>query len=289
MVRNLSALLETADADEELERMRFYRSLVPNAVIFLDTSGFVCGLCGKGHHNRNAASQCLQTCIASRQNEGVVNVTTLGEHYSCPTCNRHFARREDAIDCHGRARRLSKIFLKELPKRGIRSWDDSGFAGLKELDTPGQGRLFRSALRLEAMVSFATKHDFSGARPPGRLKTVVAQGVSESSQNIAVHFEEAEVVNPPPAPLAPPLAGAGASPQTLPVAAPEPKAGPVVPAVTEPEEYTSGVVNDAGPYREPGMKPFTRADARYKCTVCSQMYFTRSEVENCFFAHPERP
>jgi len=36
------------------------------------------------------------------------------------------------------------------------------------------------------------------------------------------------------------------------------------------------------------MKPFTRADARYKCSVCSQMFFTRSEVENCFFAHPER-
>jgi hypothetical protein len=278
MVRNLSALLETADKDEEQERLRFYRSLVPNAVLLRDASGFVCGLCGKDYHNRKEAASCLQSCIATRQNEGVVTITTLGESYSCPTCNRHFARRDDAIDCHGRSRRLSKIFLKEVPRRGIKSWDDSGFAGLKEIDAPGQGRLLRTALRLEAMVPFATNHDFSGAQAPGRA--VVAPLVqaqvtreSESHPKVAAH------VNKP--------AQATAAPRSP---APRPSVSlPVEPRPVQDEEYTQPAVNnDEGPFREPGMKPFTRADARYKCSVCSQMYFTRTEVENCFMSHPER-
>ena len=38
--------------------------------------------------------------------------------------------------------------------------------------------------------------------------------------------------------------------------------------------------------RKPHMKPFKRADAKYVCTVCSEKYFTKGDVDACFLSHP---
>lgn len=79
---------------------------------------------------------------------------------------------------------------------------------------------------------------------------------------------------------------------------------PEVPSALADEPFANEPLADATPaapagpmrdaqgniiYREPGMKPFKRADARYVCTACSSKYFTKNEVEQCFMDHPIRP
>jgi hypothetical protein len=69
---------------------------------------------------------------------------------------------------------------------------------------------------------------------------------------------------------------------------PEEAPAPEVPsedAPAKPMKDAQGIII----YREPGMKPFKRADARYVCTACQTKYFTKHEVETCFSDHPLRP
>ncbi len=63
------------------------------------------------------------------------------------------------------------------------------------------------------------------------------------------------------------------------------------PTPDEPAAATNGPMKDADGnviYREPGMKPFKRADARYVCMACQTKFFTRNDVEKCFEGHPIR-
>ncbi|NBX18548.1 MAG: calcium-binding protein [Proteobacteria bacterium] len=39
--------------------------------------------------------------------------------------------------------------------------------------------------------------------------------------------------------------------------------------------------------RSPDMKPYRRNNAKYACSACSNEFFTKEQVEACFFAHPE--
>lgn len=39
--------------------------------------------------------------------------------------------------------------------------------------------------------------------------------------------------------------------------------------------------------RSPEMKPYRRNNAKYACSACSNEFFTKEQVEACFFAHPE--
>ena len=39
--------------------------------------------------------------------------------------------------------------------------------------------------------------------------------------------------------------------------------------------------------RYPDMKPYRRNNAKYACSACSNEFFTKEQVEACFFAHPE--
>lgn len=289
-MRNLARLLERSDEEDTRKRMQFLRSLVPNALVLRQPDGFVCGVCGNRYAALSPASACLRRCLRAREREGVITCAPLGEVFTCPHCGKRFARREDAVDCHGRERRLSKIYFAAVPKRGVLSWDDSSFTGLKESDAPGVGRLFGHRLRLEAAFVMNQTHDFSGARPPAQ-HTAVMQALPAGGR-----------AEPPPVTLAPapvpavvaPLEHEEERPRPAPamVAAvpppqPEPEAGP-----PPTEEDTSVVADepysDEGPHREPGMKPFKRHDARYVCSACGKNYFTKSEVEECYFSHPER-
>ncbi len=314
-MRNLSELLEFGDERDERERLRFYRALAPNAIVFVAQEGFVCGLCGKAHKDRWAAQGCLGACIKSRQNDGVITAANLGDSFTCPTCNRNYARREDALDCHGRGRRLSKVFLAKVPRRGVRSWDDAGFAGLKEEDVPAIGMLFGKALRLEAMVSFDTTHDFAEARTPNCR----APAPRPDSPGLAKTFHPSvQETRPLPAdadvsllsvplqvvqlrqPSSGNLLSSAHNPLTVDVSdsvsastglnsAPDPTPVPGQVQAAQSWEEAGPARDGGGPYRTPGMKAFSRQDARYKCTVCGELFFTRSEVEGCFEGHPEQP
>lgn len=39
-------------------------------------------------------------------------------------------------------------------------------------------------------------------------------------------------------------------------------------------------------FRKPGQTPFERDNAQYKCSVCSEKFFTKTEVETHFLEHP---
>ena len=39
--------------------------------------------------------------------------------------------------------------------------------------------------------------------------------------------------------------------------------------------------------RQPKMKPYRREHAKYCCSACSKEFFTKEQVEACFFSHPE--
>jgi hypothetical protein len=39
-------------------------------------------------------------------------------------------------------------------------------------------------------------------------------------------------------------------------------------------------------FRTEKQSPFRRADAKYICTVCEKKFFTKPDVEECFFSHP---
>lgn len=289
-MRNLAMLLERSDEEDSRKRMQFLRSLVPNALVLRQPDGFVCGVCGQQHAELSEASSCLRRCLRAREREGVITCAPLGEVFTCPHCGKRYARREDAVDCHGRERRLSKIYFAAVPKRGVLSWDDSSFMGLKESDVPGVGRLFGHRLRLEAAIVMNQTHDFSGARPPPQ-RTAVVNAVQESRP-----------VEPPMEPPAPrvepeavvPLEHEGERPHPAPKAVNrEPPPRPEQQMAPPPAEEDTSLVDDEpysgeGPFREPNMKPFKRHDARYVCSACGKNYFTKSEVEECYFSHPER-
>ncbi len=288
-MKNLACHLKTGSEEEARERLQFYRSLVPNALILRSSDGFVCGLCGVSHTSAPEASACLRRCLKAREDGGVITMAPLGETFSCPTCSRRFARREDAVDCHGRERRLSKFYLASVPRRGVLDWDDSGFRGLREREEKGGGRLFRHMLQLGATVPFACTHDFSGAKPRPQKENPPA--VTLAPAPLARPSPEEEVPRSQPIDhdqdeAVPEAVAEQPRPQVVPVAepAPEPEPAPeedtALPEAAEPEEE--------GPFREPGMKPFKRHDAKYVCSVCETKFFTKSEVEECFFSHPER-
>lgn len=291
-MRNLACYLEMSDESENHKRNQFFRSLVPNAVVLRQPDGFVCGICGMLHKSREQAHKCLGRCVRAREQEGVITCAPLGEVFTCPHCSKRFARREDAVDCHGRRRRLSKIYFAKVPKRGVLHWDDSIFNGLKEVDTHGVGRLFGHRLRLEAAFVISRTHDFSGARPPAH-HTVVALGPTASER--VAHPAAPEPVRGQSA-VDEPLdhdEDVPGAPRVPEVFSPAVRVEiPVEDRAEPPEEDTSALepepYSDVGPHRELGMKPFKRHDARYVCSACGKNYFTRSEVEDCFFSHPER-
>jgi hypothetical protein len=278
-VKNLADLLDSSGGEKALgRRMGFFRSLAPQAALLVASDGFACGLCGAGAASREAAQRCLERCLKHRQDRGVVAATPLAETYTCPVCSRHYARRDDALDCHGRQRRLANLV----------SLQDQ-----TDQDPPplARKRLFDHVLKLEALVPLAmrtprqlSKRSFPGApepaqtaapRPSVRTNSAVARVLEAKPPEVRV--PEAVAPEAPPERPQPPV---------LVAKAPEDPKATKAAAAPEPPPVMDD--DGEGPYRTPGMKPFTRHDARYKCSVCAQMFFTRSEVEQCFQSHPER-
>lgn len=300
-MRNLSQLLECSSESESRKRLRFLRSLAPNPQVFRDSDGFFCGMCGCSQHKREEALSCLRRCLREAREKGVLYAPSVGEVYLCPVCSRKFARREDAIDCHGRQRRLSKIYLSDVPEKGIRDWDNESFYHLQAEERTPRGRLLDAPLRLETLVPLQHTHDFSKAKSPDvpLARAIEVQSVTELKQAIREPEPEPKVIRPKVVPSQPPEP----APQKMidheeegppvSVAVPEPVAPPVTPEPVE-EDTSFGEIQapeeeeESGPFREPSMKPFKRHDAKYVCSACGSTFFTRSDVEECFFSHPER-
>ena len=253
---DLRALLKKAPGGERKNNVT-RSQLSQEAHVFATPKGYLCGMCLRAYSNRNAAVHCLRRCTMTRVGKEPLEVQMHRDtaHFVCRLCHRDFLNPADAALCFSTCLDSASLVLPSAVVAQLKTNLDFYLTHLNTL---------KNVAPLNHRVAPAIE---TIARPMPTPPSPVKKPPAQVFVDLSPHRASTE---PPTktraAPPAPPL---------VQVSAPQSAEQP-------PQAFDVNVL-----YRKPGQKNFTRADARYKCAVCSQSFFTKSEVENCFLSHPE--
>ena len=228
----------------------------PTARILKVPGGFACGLCSKQHQQLDNAYACLQTCTLQRRLKSPVSThpAVAGMVHNCGFCARSYKNAADAESC---ARRC--LSAQKIPASVHQAVTDAQTAHLR-------ANLVRVRKPLERRVTpRPTPEQFSSFQPAAESRQQITQ--DQVSEPPDTSWTVSADPLPPAAPLPPPAQ------RELPVLEDVAREDIVL--------NTDGLL-----YRKRGQKPFKRMDAKYGCSVCNELFFTKSEVEACFEAHP---
>ncbi len=251
---DLRALLKKAPGGERKNNVT-RSQLSQDAHVFATPKGYLCGMCLRAYSNRNAAVHCLRRCTMSRVGKEPLEVQMHRDtaHYVCRLCHRDYLNPTDAALCFSTCLDSASLVLPSAMVSQLKTNLDYYLNHLGAL---------KNVAPLNHRVAPAVE---TVARPMPTPSEPAKKPPAQVFVDLSPHSAPAEPL-PKPQEHAPPMVQASA-PQ---------------PAEQPPKAFDANVL-----YRKPGQKNFTRADARYKCTVCSQAFFTKSDVENCFLSHPE--
>jgi len=247
----------------------------PAMMVFLTPLGYCCGSCQRIYNSRSQAFQCLKDCILKdlfRSGVGIRFGLSGMNHHVCKLCSKSYASMEDAQWCFG-------ICLEER-KEGI----------------PEEIRMNLRALATVNLTESVVCRGRVNPRlpprqsPPRRLeplqRSIFCKPLPNALKNLSLSDQKpASFSSALRQEVAPEKQEDRVLESSLPSEIPEMTA---FPGNQEPVAPSEAMGKEESAYRLPNQKPFKRADAKYECSVCGKKYFTKSEVETCFMAHPLR-
>ena len=244
---------------------------------------FSCGLCLSVFSSKKEATMCLHSCaIKALSESGTVKQRSKNDdvHFFCGICQRKYVNEGDASSCFSSClNQALRNFPEEISLR-VRN-RRKRLEDYSELLKKNGNRDLISRKRQLVFVPVEENLSF----PIPQEEAVEPSPVVEESSG-----DEQVFVQPPPQEVekSQPVAKVEENIIELPIPNSTPDQTP--PEEEKTESAPVAPVEDPNLlYREEDQKPFFRQDARYACSVCKNKFFTKHEVEDCFFSHPLKP
>ena len=208
----------------------------------------------------------------------VRRVVRMGPKFVCGICRTHHKEPYKANDCLHTCWHEVQSSAAYVPVRRMNNIHFACIYCLRSYQTPNHATSCAADCTRTMGIT-----DFNSTPVPGRRRKRGTETISN-----VVPIVKAKVEVPAPAPVLPPPVVAAPPPAPI----EQPKAPPA-PIATVPLASAAAAAPSDGSGAEVKLrkgnrvKKFDRAGSKYVCEVCNQKFFTKTEVEACFDAHPD--